>query len=356
LKWSGDITIVRHVSVAFFPLDRQLGLARQGWSKQVEKQVVKLAVRGSYGEAIEVYEELVGLSLAKTTAWERTQERGARLKEARMAAAEAAWAMPTRQEIMPGQVLEPVKKGVTMDGVKVYILGEEWKEVKVGCVFDYETRLEYCRKTQEHKEVVKAENQSYVAYLGESEPLAKLLSAEAERRGYDQAQQRACVGDGAKWIWNVWSLCFPTAQGIVDWPHAVQHLWTAAHLAETMDPARLKRWVKGRKDELWLGHAQRVAANIQALADQHPTQAEALDTQAGYFRRNARRMQYQEFHEEGYPIGSGTVESGCKQLVTMRMKGPGMRWSRPGAEHMLALRTEYLSGRWDEAWQLSLAV
>jgi hypothetical protein len=343
------------VGVGFFPLDRQLGLGRQAWSERVEKQVVKLAVRGSYGEAIETYQDLVGLSLAKTTAWQRTQERGARLKEARMAAAERAWAMPKRQEIMPGQALEPVKKGVAMDGVLVYILEEEWKEVKVGCVFDYETRTAYCRKTQELKEVVKAENQTYVAYLGEPEPLAKLLSAEAERRGYDQAQQRACVGDGAPWIWNVASLCFPTAQGIVDWPHAVEHLWTAAHLAETIDPARLKRWVKGRQDDLWLGHVQTVTADIEALADDNPAQAKELHTEAGYFGRNARRMQYQAFHEEGYPIGSGTVESGCKQLVGMRMKGPGMRWSRLGAENMLALRAEYLSDRWDEAWQLTLA-
>ena len=66
-------------------------------------------------------------------------------------------------------------------------------------------------------------------------------------------------------------------------------------------------------------------------------------------------MQYQEFREEGYPLGSGTVESGCKNLVTRRMKGPGMRWSRNGAQNMLALRAEYLSDRWDEAWQLTLA-
>lgn len=312
-------------------------------------------MRGSYGEALETYQELVGLNLAKTTIWERTQARGARLKEGRMAAAERAWAIPKAQEIIPGQVLEPVKKGVTMDGALIYILGEEWKEVKVGCIFDYATRLEYCRKTQEHKEVVKADNQSYVAYLGEPEPFAKLLSAEAERRGYDQAQQRACIADGAKWIWNVWSLCFPTAQGIVDWSHAVGHLWTAAHLAETMSLPQLKRWVKGRQDELWLGHAQTVAADIEALAGENPAQAQELYTEAGYFHRNARRMQYQECHEEGYPIGSGTVESGCKQLVGMRMKGAGMRWSRPGAENMLALRAEYLSGRWDEAWQLTLA-
>ena len=341
--------------MGFFPLDRQLGLGRQGWSERVEQQVVKLAVRGSYGEAIEVYQELVGVSLAKTTGWQRTQERGAGLKEARRRAAEEAWALPKRQEIMPGQVLAPVKCGVTMDGVLVYILGEEWKEVKVGCLFEYETCLEYSRKTQEFQEVVKAKGQSYVAYLGEPEPFAKLLSAEAERRGYDQAQERACVGDGAKWIWNLSSLCFPTACEIVDWPHAVEHLWLTAHLAETLNPARRERWAKQRKDELWLGHVPSVMTAIQALAQDNPAHAAEFGTEAGYFGRNARRMQYQEFHEQGYPIGSGTGESGCKQLVSMRMKGPGMRWSRPGAENMLALRAEYLSGRWEDAWQLTCA-
>ena len=93
----------------------------------------------------------------------------------------------------------------------------------------------------------------------------------------------------------------------------------------------------------------------EALAQQHPEHQADLEAEAGYFRNNHRRMQYQEFREEGYPIGSGTVESGCKQLVTMRMKGPGMRWSRSGAENMLALRAAYLSDNWDDAWNLTLA-
>jgi len=314
---------------------------------------VKLATYGSYGQAIRIYEELVGVPLAKTTIWDRTQVCGAELREVRMLQAEQAWAMPKRQEIVAGQALEPVKKGVTMDGAMVYILGEEWKEVKVGCVFDFETRLGYCRKTKEQKEVVKAKNQSYVAFLGEPEPFAKLLSVEAERRGYDRAQERACIADGATWIWNLCSHCFPTAQEIVDWSHAVQHIWAASHLAETMPPERLKHWVKSRKDELWLGHAQTVATSIQALTEEYPAQSKELATQAGYFSSNVRRMQYQEFREEGYPVGSGTVESACKQMVGTRMKGPGMRWSRPGAENMLALRAESLSGRWDDAWQLT---
>lgn len=327
----------------------------QGWSERVEKQVVKLSVRESYGEAIKIYQELVGLSLDKTTAWQRSQERGQRLRQARQVAAEQAWGLPKPQEIMPGQPLTSDQMGLAMDGVLVHIVGEGWKEVKTGCVFSYEPQLHWSAQSKEWVEGVKATNQSYVAYLGEPEALAKLLSAEAEQRGYDQAGQRVCVGDGAKWIWILCNTCFPTGQEIVDWYHAVEHLWTAGRLAYGTQPSQLKRWVKGRKDELWLGHIDTVVNEIQALAQANAAATAELQTEAGYFLNNTRRMQYQEFREEGYPLGSGMVESGCKQLVTMRMKGPGMRWSRSGAQNMIALRTEYLSDRWDDAWQLTLA-
>ena len=329
-------------------------ISQKGWSERVEKQVVKLAVRGSYGEAVKTYSELVGLSLVKTTGWERAQERGQRLREKRLAEAEQRWALPKRQELLPGEVLEPVQKAVSLDGVLVYILGEGWKEVKVGCIFDYATHRVYDRKRGETKEVVKGTAQSYTAYLGGPEVFGKLLSAEAERRGFHRAARRAGVADGAKWIWNLVGLCFPITQEIVDWDHATGHVWAAAHLAYGEGASRAKQWAKHRTDELWLGEVHKVIETIEALSDQMPAQAEALRTEAGYFRNNAHRMQYQEFREESYPIGSGTVESGCKRLVEARMRGAGMRWAHPGAENMLALRTEYLSDRWDEAWQLTL--
>ncbi len=343
--------------MGFFPLDRQLGINSHGWSERVERQVVKLTARGdSFDEAVADYEDLVGLRLPKTTLWERTQERGKRLRKERMAQAEKAWEAPKRQSIMPGEALEAVSKAVSMDGVKVYILGEGWKEVKVGCVFEFETQPGYRRRSKEKEDLVKAKHQTYTAYLGGPAEFAKLLSAEAERRGYNRAQKRASVGDGAKWIWNLTGLCFPTSCEIVDWFHGMDHLWNVSRLIYGEATAPGKRWVKRREDDLWLGQVHSVVEAIEALTQGLSTEAqEEIQSEAGYFRNNARRMQYQEFREEGYPLGSGTVESGCKNLVTKRMKGPGMRWSRNGAHNMLALRAEYLSNRWDEAWQLTLA-
>ena len=343
--------------MGFSPLDRQLGISSRGWSERVEKQVVKLTARGgSFGEAVADYEDLIGLRLAKTTAWERTQERGERLREQRMAQAAKAWEAPKRQAIMPGEVLEAVNKAVSMDGVKVNILEEGWKEVKVGCIFEFETQRGYRRRSKEKEDLVKAKHQSYTAYLGGPEEFGQLLSAEAERRGYDRAQKRASVGDGAKWIWNLTGLCFPTGCEIVDWYHGMDHLWYVSRLVYGMGTASGKRWVKCREDALWLGQVHSAVKAIEALTEGLSTETqEEVQSEAGYFRTNARRMQYQEFREEGYPLGSGTVESGCKNLVTKRMKGPGMRWSRNGAQNVLALRAEYLSHRWDEAWQLTLA-
>ena len=343
--------------MGFSPLDRQLGISSRGWSERVEKQVIRLTARGdSFGEAVEDYEELIGLRLLKTTAWERTQERGERLRKRRMEQAEKAWEAPRRQAIMPGEELEALNKAVSMDGVQVYILGEGWKEVKVGCVFEFETHQGYRRRSKEKEDLVKAKHQTYTAYLGGPETFGKLLSAEAERRGYDRAQRRASIGDGAKWIWKLTGLCFPTSHEIADWYHGMDHLWHVSRLIHGEGTASSKRWVKRRADDLWLGQVHSVVEAIEASTEGLPTEAqEEAQTEAGYFRNNARRMQYQEFREEGYPLGSGTIESGCKNLVTKRMKGPGMRWSRNGAQNMLALRAEYLSDRWDQAWLLTLA-
>ena len=343
--------------MGFSPLDQPLGISSLGWSERVEKQVIKLAAKGdSFGEAVAEYEDLVGLRLQKTTAWERTQERGERLRKRRMEQAKKGWEMPKRQAIMPGERLEAVNKAVSMDGVKVHILGEGWKEVKVGCIFEFETRRGYRGRSKEKEDLVKAKHQTYTAYLGGPEEFGKLLSAEAERRGYDRAQRRASVGDGAKWIWNLTGLCFPTGCEIVDWYHGMGHLRNVSRLIYGEGSASGKRWVKHREDDLWVGQVHSVIEAIEALTEGLSTEAqEELQSEAGYFRNNARRMQYQEFREEGYPLGSGTVESGCKNLVTRRMKGPGMRWSRNGAQNMLALRAEYLSDRWDQAWQLTLA-
>jgi len=79
------------------------------------------------------------------------------------------------------------------------------------------------------------------------------------------------------------------------------------------------------------------------------TREDVLRREAGYFERNQHRMNYLEMREEEWPIGSGMVESAAKQYKA-RFCGPGMRWSRPGAEKLLPVRSAILSHRFDDVW------
>ena len=67
---------------------------------------------------------------------------------------------------------------------------------------------------------------------------------------------------------------------------------------------------------MWAGDTHLVISACEILSTKSDIAAQALT----YFRNNANRMQYDKFREQAYMIGSGTVESGCKQIVTQRLK------------------------------------
>ena len=69
-----------------------------------------------------------------------------------------------------------------------------------------------------------------------------------------------------------------------------------------------------------------------------------------YLEKRRGQIRYAEFHAEGYPIGSGAVESANKLVVEARLKGSGMHWARKNVDPMLALRTVVCSERWGEVW------
>jgi hypothetical protein len=123
----------------------------------------------------------------------------------------------------------------------------------------------------------------------------------------------------------------------VDWYHARVPLAQAANFIHGKGTLAAHQWLKDQETVLFEGHVERVADCLIGLAKGRRTVSAELRWQAGYFRDNQRRTQYLEQREEGFPIGSGLAESGCKQFRA-RLTGPGMRWSRPGAERLLPVR------------------
>ena len=201
-------------------------------------------------------------------------------------------------------------------------------------------------------ELAHAVNNSYVAHLGGAEVLGQMVWAEASRRGWERAADTQVLGDGAPWIWNVAAEHFYDSHQTVDWYHAIEHLAASAQLLKGQGTLACTRWRNDRQTALFEGHAARIAQELIDAAPDHPDVAENLHKEAKYLLKNQRRMNYQEMREDGWAIGSGMVESAAKQFKA-RFTGPGMRWSRPGAERLLPVRAAIMSRRFDDLWSVA---
>jgi hypothetical protein len=149
------------------------------------------------------------------------------------------------------------------------------------------------------------------------------------------------LGDGAVWIWNLVTQYYPHAIQIVDWYHAEEHLEVVANAAFS-NLAQRAIWLEDNKQALWDGQVEDVIAACKRLAQTCLQASQA----ANYFTNNMERMRYDRFRAAGYMIGSGTVESACKQIVTQRLKLPGAQWSVQGAVYTAKARAAWLSGHW----------
>ncbi len=151
--------------------------------------------------------------------------------------------------------------------------------------------------------------------------------------------------DGAVWIWNLVSHHFPDAVEIVDWYHAVEHLWEVANASYGKGSKKAKDWIKRNKARLMEDGVDRVISSIKQWQPKTQDHIKIKRENLHYFTTNANRMLYATFKLNGYYIGSGSVESACKQYGPGRLKGAGMRWKKPGIEAIAHLRSAVLNRR-----------
>jgi len=89
--------------------------------------------------------------------------------------------------------------------------------------------------------------------------------------------------------------------------------------------------VNHAKDVLWQAGPDALLRVLTACRAPTDEAAKTLDTERGYFRTNAERRRYSNYRDQGWPVGSGVVESAAKHLVQQRMKRQacaGASWAR----------------------------
>lgn len=308
--------------------------------------------------ACEVLVEVGGVQVSTSSNW-RIGQRWGQAFQVALATEAAAMKAQAREWSTPGGRPDPEQRmGLAMDGAMIHLREEGWKEFKVGTVFDVEVCEQRDPQTGDTERYGHAVHNSYVAHLGGPEVFGWKMWTEAQRRGWPRVCDTEVLGDAASWIWNLYAEHFHTSLGVVDWYHATEHLGHAAQALYPEGGVASTRWYSAQKTRLHQGHADAIARDLAASAarEPDPERSAMLGSNAGYFKNNRDHMQYQDYRIEGWPIGSGMVESEAKQFKA-RVTGPGMRWSRSGGDNILAISSAVLTGRerFDQLWDIAYA-
>lgn len=225
---------------------------------------------------------------------------------------------------------------------------EDWRDMKVLCWFETEVVPPAQRSIRQREKVsrqqiaLRAKNLRYFCEITEADKFGKLVWATGCTVNADLSPQLVFLGDGAAWIWNLVKKYYPQALQIVDWYHAEENLEKVAKSVFPLLPER-SRWLEEVSQELWEGRVEQVIRACQVVASTSSVAQDAVT----YFSNNIERMRYDQFRSAGYMIGSGTIESGCKQIVSHRLRLPGAQWIVPGAVHTAKARSAWLSGYWE---------
>jgi hypothetical protein len=241
----------------------------------------------------------------------------------------------------------PDKLVLSVDGAFVPVVHGEWVEVKTLVVGEVgEATL------VDGQPLVPTHSHSYFSRVAEAEEFQRLTFAELYRRRVEAVEQLAVVSDGAEWIQGYIDFHAPEARRILDFPHAAQRICQIGEAVLGAEHASLRAWQTRQLHLLKHDGPSGVLESLRSFAAAQLSVGVVAENLA-YLDKRVAQMQYPRFLSEGWPIGSGMVESANKVVVEARLKGAGMHWSRESVNPLLALRNAVCNDRWAEAWQQS---
>lgn len=321
---------------AFFPLDRELKLERSGLTPHAHECVVRLGAWMPFAHAAEQIEAILGVQISASTVRRLTEEAGKQCEQ--------------QQEELPSEQEQPavtIPMALSADGAMVFVRGDGWQEVKTLVLAEVEPLTTETAKRARDKRTCA---HSTFSRLSSAETFGQQCTAEIQRRGIDQASQVCAIQDGAIWLQGFVDLHAPDAVRILDFFHAAEYVSAIEEEVRSLGKHLPPDWRTGVLHRLKHEGPARVLTHLEWLV-RHVGSSPTLQGHLSYLQKREAQMQYPQYQQDGWPIGSGMVESAHKRVLQARLKGAGMQWSRPNVNAMLALRLLIDNHRWDQAWQ-----
>ena len=342
------------------PVDNHYGIEAGKVTAGLAHLIALSGIKESFDEGRTWLKEYLLFEVSENTVRSETQKMGDLQRQADQ---ELVNAMQDEKSLQQRERSQPAASDIlygSMDAAKVRIEPrdpkekalenrETWRDLKAGCWYEGEVvpvRQQSTRQKEQaqHEGVVlRAKNKKYFCDIAEAQEFGKLLWATGCAAGADRARRLVFICDGAVWIWNLIAQYFPKAIQIVDWYHAADRL---KRIAEEVFPTLEERqtWLKQVTEDLWQGRVELVIEACRPLAKKSKWAQQSLT----YYSNNIERMRYDQFRASNLLIGSGVIESGCKQIVTQRLKLPGAQWHLDGAILTAKARTAWMSGDWQK--------
>lgn len=291
-------------------------------------------------EAIEARARDDEQALSTEGRWEVTREIRKDLPAEDFVMVIEADAFKTRERDQWGQT-EPLREAGTPP--------ERWHDSKVGTIFLLPDRVR-CGHKRARPTILR---RSYVATRQGPYEFSQMLYAQAVRQGLLDAKVVLFIADGGVWLWKIKDERFADAVGSLDHYHADQHLWAVAR-ARFKDEKQAEQWVRPLIHQLRHGGEAGVLNDLEQLAvvveqiapDERDVDEKTILREWEYFNRHRDHIHYEANAAKGYPIGSGCIESTCKQYQ-LRVKRSGQFWNKSNLEGMLCLYGRYLMNLWN---------
>ena len=367
----GPVTIARDYGWCagchdwFYPADLALGLhGRAGASPRIQEICALMVITSPAAQAQKNLRRITGHDLSPSTMHREARRQGERaiqLRDTDIALSKLPGGVPALAarakppdapftlviEIDAWNIRERDDWGKSQQLRKKKIEPKRWHWVYVGTVF----RLDQRGVTAGKRPVIT--QRGYVATRKGLPSYEEQLYVEALQRGLLQAAKVLIIADGAVWIWNLAKDRFQDATQRIDAYHVKEHLWTVAHdiygegTSESIQwITPLLRYLDRRKDGA-LDVIEQLSSLRARLSHLTEKQQETLDREINYFDSHKDRMDYKRAKALGEPIGSGAIESTCRQYQR-RFKCMGQFWSLDGDESLMALETLHRNERWNK--------
>ena len=337
-----------------FPWDQLLRLSPNRLTPGAQELTALAGITDSFGEAAERgLVKMSGIRLSESTVQRTTEatgeQLGQRLKQGEVFGPRQDWKWNHDAQGRSCAYVSADATGVMMQGEAP---GSEadGRMVYVGMVFNPQPR-----QPDEEALAKPCDGVRYLAGLYTLEQLGLQLRRQAAQVGMDAAEQWIALTDGGSGLENFIDVNFPRAQKILDFRHATDHLGDFVKKYRPGKPGEklLDAWCHTLK------HAggARILQLVEKLNRQQMTAdaQEAHEQLRTFLGNHLHKMNYPEYLRQGWQIGSGAVESACKNVINRRLCMGGMRWGEFGADSVAHLRALFRSDpeQWDAFWAVA---